>query len=75
MWSIIKIEKKKINIFKEELRKKIDQSCEFYIPKLHIEGVKNNKKINKQIHLLGDYIFCFNKKFEDKKILQLFKNN
>lgn len=73
MWSVIKIEKRKINIFKEELRKKIDQSCEFYIPKLHIEGVKNNKKINKQVHLLGDYIFCFNKKFEDKNILQHLK--
>lgn len=73
MWSIIKIEKKKINIFQEELRKKIDQSCEFYIPKLLIESFKNDKKINKQIYLLGDYIFCFNKKFEDKKILQHLK--
>ena len=59
MWSVIKIEKRKINIFKEELRKKIDQSCEFYIPKLHIEGVKNNKKINKQSSFIRRLYFLF----------------
>ncbi len=74
MWSVIKIDKKKISFFKDEIKKKLGEDCEFYIPKLHIEGLKNNKKINKQIYLLGDYIFCFNKNFENEKILQHLKN-
>ena len=30
--------------------------------------------MNKEIYLLGDYIFCFNKNFKNKKILQHLKN-
>jgi hypothetical protein len=74
MWSVIKIDRKKIGFFKEEIKKKLGEDCEFYTPKLHIEGLKNNKKINKEIYLLGDYIFCFNENFKNKKILQHLKN-
>ncbi len=74
MWSVIKIDRKKINFFKDEIKKKLGEDCEFYIPKLHIEGIKNNKKVNKQIYLLGDYIFCFNNNFKNEKILQHLKN-
>ena len=74
MWSVIKIDKKKISFFKDEIKKKLGEDCEFYIPKLHIEGIKNNKKVNKQIYLLGDYIFCFNNNFKNEKILQHLKN-
>jgi hypothetical protein len=74
MWSVIKIDRKKINFFKDEINKKLGENCEFYTPKLHIEGLRNNKKINKEIYLLGDYIFCFNKNFKNQKILQHLKN-
>jgi len=74
MWSVIKIDRKQIVFFKNEIKKKLGEDCKFYIPKLHIEGVKNNKKMNKQIFLLGDYIFCFNKNFKDEKILKQLKN-
>jgi len=74
MWSVIKIDRKKIGFFKDEIKKKLGEDCEFYTPKLHIEGLKNNKKINKEIYLLGDYIFCFNENFKNKKILQHLKN-
>ena len=47
MWSVIKIDRKKIGFFKDEIKKKLGEDCEFYTPKLHIEGLKNNKKINK----------------------------
>jgi len=53
MWSIIKVDRKKLSFFKGELKKKLGQDCEFYIPKLHIEGTKKNKKDSKQIFLLG----------------------
>ena len=42
MWSIIKVDRKKLSFFKGELKKKLGQDCEFYIPKLHIEGTKKN---------------------------------
>lgn len=74
MWSVIKIDRKKIVFLKEEIKKKLGEDCVFYTPKLHIEGLKNNKKINKQIYLLGDYIFCFHKHFKNEKILQHLKN-
>lgn len=74
MWSVIKIDRKKIVFFKDEIKKKLGEDCEFYTPKLHIEGLKNNKKINKQIYLLGDYIFCFHKNFRNEKILQHLKS-
>ena len=74
MWSIIKVDRKKLSFFKEELKKKLGQDCEFYIPKLHIEALTKNKKVNKQIFLLGDYDFCFHKTFQNKKILLHLKN-
>ena len=74
MWSIIKVDRKKLSFFKDELKKKLGQDCEFYIPKLLIEGIEKNKKKCKQIFLLGDYVFCFHKTFQDKKILLHLKN-
>ena len=68
MWSVIKIDRKKFGFFKDEINKKLGENCEFYTPKLHIEGLRNNKKINKEIYLLGDYIFCFNQNFKNQKI-------
>ena len=43
MWSVIKIDRKKIVFLKEEIKKKLGKDCVFYTPKLHIEGLKNNK--------------------------------
>ena len=34
MWTIIKFEKKNLNILKLELEKKLGFNCQFYIPKL-----------------------------------------
>ena len=74
MWSVIKIDRKKINVFKKEFKKKLGGTCEFYTPRLDIESFKNNKKISKQINLLGDYIFCFNQNFENKDLIRHLKN-
>ena len=74
MWSVIKIDRKKINFFKKEFKKKLGGNCEFYTPRLDIESFKNNKKISKQINLLGDYIFCFNQNFENKDLIRHLKN-
>lgn len=69
MWTIIKFDKKKINFLKTELSLKIGKDCSFYCPKILIEGFKNNRIIKQELNLLGDYLFCFNKRFNDRNII------
>jgi hypothetical protein len=66
MWTIIKIDKKKTNLFKIEMIKKLGKECKFYAPKIKVEIVRNNRKIEKSFFLLGDYIFCNHKKFNQQ---------
>ena len=75
MWTIIKFDKKRINLMKQDLIKKTDSNLEIYSPKLLIERYHNNKITKKQFNLLGDYLFCFHKKFEDDNYLQQVKNS
>ncbi len=65
MWTIVKIDKKKLNFFKDDLAKKLGSQCIFYSPKLIVQKYKNTKLINKEFHLLGDYIFCFHNEFRN----------
>ena len=67
MWTIVKFDKKKLGSLKEDLKKKLDKDLIFYTPKLLIQKYKNNKIIQKEYDLLGDYIFCFHKSFKDTK--------
>ena len=69
MWTIIKIDKKKINLFKTEMIKKLGNECKFYAPKIEIQIIRNNKKIKKSFFLLGDYIFCYHKKFKQENTI------
>lgn len=69
MWTIIKFEKKNFNFLKLDLEKKLGSSCQFYVPKLLFNRNKKNKLIKKEFNLLGDYLFCFNEKFEDSRII------
>ena len=59
MWTIVKFDKKKLGSLKEDLKKKLDKDLIFYTPKLLIQKYKNNKMIQKEYDLLGDYLFCF----------------
>ena len=69
MWTVLKFEKKSLVLLKEDLKKKLDEDFKIYIPKLRIQKYKNNKLINKEINLLGDYMFCFHEKLECKKTI------
>ena len=66
MWTIIKVDKKKINFFKEDLTKKIGSKFKIYNPKLITQKYKNNKLIDKEFNLLGDYLFCYHEDFSNK---------
>ena len=70
MWTIIKIDKKKFYFLKQDLEKKLERDVKFYIPKIQVEKFSKNKiRKNFKYDLLGDYIFCFSKKFDKKNIL------
>jgi len=69
MWVILKVDKKKINILKKEFSKKLDKEIIFYQPKIKIEKYRKNKLENKDVNILGDYIFCYHKILEDQKII------
>nr|ADH42970.1 hypothetical protein [uncultured SAR11 cluster alpha proteobacterium H17925_38M03] len=65
MWAVIKIEKKKLNFFTEDLKKKLGKNFIIYNPKVLIQKYKNNKLISSELELLGDYLFCFHKDFKN----------
>ena len=65
MWTIIKFDKKNLSLLKYDLKKKLGNDTKIYIPKLKIQKYKNNKLVNKEVNLLGDYLFCFH---EDLKL-------
>lgn len=69
MWIILKFDKRNSALLKQDLKKKLGQDLKIYIPKLRIQKYKNNKLINKEINLLGDYLFCFHKNLEFKHTL------
>ncbi len=73
MWTIIKIEKKSISFLKSDLRKKLGGEINFYYPKFLINKSKKNKENAQELPLLGDYLFCFNKRFNDPRIINSLK--
>lgn len=70
MWTIIKFEKKSFNFLKSDLENKLGTKCKIYIPKLRYKRFIKNKFVTKKFNLLGDYLFCFNEKFSDTKIIK-----
>ena len=68
MWTVIKFDDKKIEFLKKDFKRKLGEDIKIYIPKFTIQKYRNNIKIIKEYNLLGDYLFCFHKKFEDSRI-------
>ena len=65
MWTIIKFDKKKLEFLKKDFREKLGEDLTIYSPKLTFKKYKNNKLIYKEFNLLGDYLFCFHKSFNN----------
>jgi|TARA_B100000929_G_scaffold140303_1_gene111050 hypothetical protein len=73
MWAIIKFDKKKLELLKKDLKEKLGEDINVYKPKLLFKKYKNNKLINKEFNLLGDYLFCFHKNFQDSSTISKLK--
>ena len=65
MWIVAKIKTEQSSIFKQQLKSKLDDQVVYYEAKIFHE--RKNLKIEKNI--LGNYIFCFHKKFQDNRNL------
>lgn len=72
MWTIIKIDRKKINFLKRDFNAKLKEDFKLYIPLIKVEKYYKHKLVKKEINLLGDYIFCEIKNF-DKNVLNKLK--
>jgi len=73
MWAIIKVDLKELGLFNEDLKRRLGNEFRVYIPKISTQIYKKNKLIDKNIPLLGDYIFCFHKEFNNLKIIENLK--
>ena len=63
MWTILRFDKNKFESLKRDFSKKLGNDFIIYYPKSIFQKYKNKKRINKEFNLLGDYLFCFHKKF------------
>ena len=65
MWIVAKVKTKEINIFKKKLLEKLGQETKFYYPKIEYQKYFKDKVSKKEMPILGNYIFCYNKKFNN----------
>lgn len=73
MWTIIKLDKKKLNFLKQDFQKKIGSKSIFYNPKIRVQKFKKNKLVNKDVDILENYIFCFNENLNKESTLNNLK--
>ena len=69
MWTIIKIDRKKIFTLKKEFFDKIGKDVKFYSPKIKLKKYFNSKILIKENYLLGDYLLCFHENFKKNSVL------
>lgn len=68
MWAIAKIKNSSYSIFKEDLKKKLNNVI-FYRPQ-YINKIINKRKIlSKKNNLFHDYIFCFHDYFKNQNLM------
>ena len=73
MWTILKFDKKRIEFLKKDLEKNLGKDYKIYRPKLFIQKYKNNKLIQKEFNLLGDYLLCYHRDFKDPETINKLK--
>ena len=73
MWAIIKFNKKNFNLMKKELIARNDSLTSFYQPLIKVQKQNKNKLFFKELPLLGNYIFCYNKNFSNQNFITSLK--
>ena len=73
MWTVLKIDKKKLSLLKNDFTNKLGKDVKFYIPKLQLKKFLKQKIYIREISLLGDYLLCFHKDFSKRPVLTSLK--
>ena len=73
MWAVAKIKLNEIALFRKQIEEKIGKDTIFYMPKTKIQLFRKNKLKSQEKFVLENYIFCFNKKFENQKTFQVLR--
>lgn len=63
MWTIIKADKRKLQLLKKDFSKILGKEFEIYNPKIILEKYCLNKLVKKEYSILGNYLFCHHKDF------------
>ena len=74
MWTIIKYNKNNLSIMKEDLKKKLGNTIEYYSPRFKKEKFFKNKIKSFDVDLLNNYIFCKHDSFKDQTFINHLKN-
>lgn len=69
MWAVIKYKKNQYNILVENMSKKFGNIIKFYKPKIKYVKYLKSKKKELEDSILGNYVFCYLKDFQDQKII------
>jgi hypothetical protein len=73
MWIILKFKKQSLSLLKKDFLKFLGNDVKFYIPKLKLQNYVKNKLKYKESYLLGDYLLCFHRGFDNKNIMSSLK--
>lgn len=73
MWTVLKFDKNNLRLLVKEFNRKLGNDFKVYVPKIKIQKFKNNKLIDKEFYLLGDYMFFFHKNLKEEKVKNLLK--
>ena len=73
MWIVIKFDINKINSLTYDLKRKVGNDINLFMPKIKIQKLKNYKIFSKELYLLGSYIFCYHPNFKNSSILNSLK--
>ena len=73
MWVILKFNKKNLSFLKKDFLKYLGNDVKFYLPKLKLQKKIKNRLQDIESFLLGDYLLCFHKSFENKNVVNSLK--
>ena len=69
MWAILKFEKKNFFNLKNSLKEKLGKNFSIYRPKLLVQNYNKNKLINKQVDIMGDYLFFYHENLTEENLV------
>ena len=74
MWVVLKYRKNEFNFMKQDLKKALGDMPLIFRPKIKYQKLIKNKLQFLENDILGDYLICYHKKFNNSKILTVLKN-